>query len=62
MKEIKIAIHLTISEEKVKMICDAIQCDREQIVNIISTSLKEDIASTIEDNEEFWEEKVFEIK
>lgn len=62
MEEIKIDIHLTISEEQVKALCETNQCDRALIINIITDCLKEDIASAIGDNEEFWAEKIFEIK
>jgi hypothetical protein len=62
MDKIKINIHLTINEENVKTICKTNQCSREQLINNIIDCLETDMASTIEDNEMFWTEKIFEIE
>ena len=62
MDNIKINIHLTINADKVEEICKANDCDREQVINIIINCLETDMAATIEDNEEFWAEKIFEIE
>lgn len=56
MDKIKIDIHLTISEETVKMICEKNQCDRKHLINTLIDCFEAGIASTIEDNEEFWAE------
>lgn len=62
MDNIKIDIHLTINADKVEEICKANNCDRRQVINIITDCLETDMASTIGDNEEFWAEKIFEIE
>lgn len=57
----KIEIHLTINEEMVDEVCEQNNCTREKLVQTITTLMEENMGQTIEDNEEFWASKTFEI-
>ena len=57
----KIEIHLTIDEEMVAQACEQNNCTREKFVETVTALMEEDMGQTIEDNEEFWSSKTFEI-
>ena len=57
----KIEIHLTIDEEMVAKICEQNNCTREKFVDAVTALMEMDMGQTIEDNEECWASKTFEI-
>ncbi len=61
MEEIKITITLTIAKETVEKILET-GMSKETLLKTITENFNENMGETIEDNEELWATKIFEIK
>ena len=61
MEEIKITITLTIAKETVEKILET-GISKEDLLKTITDNFNENMGETIEDNEELWATKIFEIK
>ena len=61
MEDIKITITLTISKETVEKILET-GMSKEDLLKTITDNFNENMGETIEDNEELWATKTFEIK
>ena len=57
-----IEIHLKIEENVINDICTATGKTREDIVKAFIDLMEEDMGQTIQDNEEYFSEKTFEIE
>ena len=61
MEDMKITITLTISKETVEKILET-GMSKEDLLKTITDNFNENMGETIEDNEELWATKTFEIK
>lgn len=58
----KITIHLEIDEQVIADQCEIAGKTRNDFANLIKTLLEEDMGATIQDNEEVFSKKSFEIE